>query len=160
MTVRPTDDEARALARRLIDTARYGAIGVLDPDTGVPSVTRIAVSTDERGTPITLISDLSLHTKALRANPQCSLLVGEPEERGDPLTHPRLSITASASFVDRSGEDHAALRERYLSRNPKAKLYIDFTDFSFVRFQPVSAALNGGFGKAFNLSANDLGQCR
>lgn len=156
MTIRPTDDEARALARHLIDTARYGAIGVLDPDTGAPSVTRIAISTDARGVPITLISDLSLHTKALRANATCSLLVGEPGAKGDPLTHPRLSITAEAAFVDRASDDHSGLRARYLQQNPKSKLYIDFTDFSFVRFQSVSAALNGGFGKAFALTADDL----
>ncbi|MEM9342302.1 MAG: pyridoxamine 5'-phosphate oxidase family protein [Pseudomonadota bacterium] len=156
MTIRPTDDEARALARRLIDTARYGAIGVLDPDTGAPAVTRIAIATDEAGAPVTLISDLSHHTKALRAHAVCSLLVGEPENRGDPLTHPRLSITATASFIKRGSDDHAALRERYLSLNPKAKLYIDFTDFSFVRFKATSAALNGGFGKAFVLTAEDL----
>ena len=53
---------------------------------------RVAVATDAQGTPVTLVSDLSHHTRALRADPACSLLVGEPGEKGDPLTHPRLSL--------------------------------------------------------------------
>lgn len=154
--IRPTDDEARTLARRLIDSARFGALGVHDPETGAPMVSRIAVATDPRGVPLTLISDLSHHTAALRADPTCSLLVGEPADKGDPLTHPRLTVQARAVFVPRGGAEHAALRDHYLSQNAKARLYIDFADFSLVHLQPTGAWLNGGFGKAFVLTADDL----
>lgn len=154
--IRPTDDEARALARSLLDGARFGALGVRDPDTGAPMVTRIAVTTAPDGAPLTLISDLSQHTRALRADPTCSLLVGEPGPKGDPLTHPRLTIQAQAAFVDRRSPDHATLRGHYLSLQPKAKLYIDFGDFSLVRLTPTAAYLNGGFGKAFVLTPEDL----
>jgi putative heme iron utilization protein len=154
--IRPTDDDARALARGLIDSARFGALGVLDPDGQGPLVTRIAVATDAEGRPLTLISDLSLHTRALRLNPACSLLVGEPGQKGDPLTHPRLTIQARAEFVARGEAEHARLRTRYLAQIPKAKLYIDFADFSLVRLLPIGAHLNGGFGKAFVLTPDDL----
>ena len=154
--IRPTDDEARALARTLIDQAAYGALGVIDPESGAPMVSRVAVGTDAAGTPVMLVSDLSHHTKALKENPACSLLVGEPGQKGDPLTHPRLTIQARAGFL-RHGEDgHAELRARWLETHPKSKLYIDFADFSFARLAPVSAHLNGGFGKAFVLTAEDL----
>ena len=76
--IRPTDDEARALGRGLIDSARFAALGVTSPDTGAPVVTRVAFATDDGGVPITLISTLSAHTTALKAAPECSLLVGEP----------------------------------------------------------------------------------
>lgn len=154
--IRPTDDDARALARALVDRAHFGSLGVLDPDTRGPLVTRIAVATDADGTPLTLISDLSLHTRALKANPACSLLIGEPGPKGDPLTHPRLSLQANAQFVARDGATHERLRNRYLAQIPKAKLYIDFADFSLVRLLPTGAYLNGGFGKAFALSPDDL----
>lgn len=153
--IRPTDDEARRLARALIEGARFGALAVVHPETGLPHVTRIAVGTDAEGGPTTLISDLSLHTRALRAEPRACLLVGEPEPRGDPLTHPRLSLDVVAQFVPR-GPEHAALRSRWLELHPKARLYVDFGDFSFVRLAPAGAALNGGFGRAFVLTAADL----
>ena len=47
--IRPTDDEARTLARTLLDTARFAALGVLLPDTGAPMVTRIALARDRLG---------------------------------------------------------------------------------------------------------------
>ncbi|AMY67565.1 HugZ family protein [Frigidibacter mobilis] len=154
--IRPTDDEARALARSLIHAARFAALAVLTPGTGAPAVTRIALGLDAAGLPLTLISSLSAHTRALHADPRAGILVGEPGPKGDPLTHPRLSLDTTASFVDRAGPDHAALRTLWLASHPKARLYIDFADFCFVRFTPLGAALNGGFGKAFLLTPQDL----
>ena len=154
--VRPTDDEARGLARALLTEARHGALAVLDPETGRPGVTRIAVALDLEGTPLTLVSDLSSHTRALRADPRASLLLGEPGDRGDPLTYPRITLAVEGAFVTRDSPDHAVLRDHWVARRPKSKLYVDFTDFSFVRLRPASAALNGGFGKAFELTADDL----
>lgn len=154
--IRPTDDEARALGRQLIDTARFGALGVRAPESGAPLVSRVAVGTAPDGTPLTLVSDLSHHTRALKADPVCSLLVGEPGSRGDPLTHPRLTLQCRARFVRHGAPDHAALRSRYLRQQPKAKLYIDFADFSFAVLDIETAYLNGGFGKAFVLTPEDL----
>ena len=154
--IRPTDDEARALARTLIEGARFAALGVIERDTGAPMVTRIAVTTAPDGQPMTLVSDLSHHTRALRSNPACSLLLGEPGARGDPLTHPRLTLQARAVFVDRSDPADSALRAHYLARVPKARLYIDFGDFHLLRLVPTGAYLNGGFGRAFVLTPDDL----
>ena len=153
--VRPTDEEARALARRLMAEAGHGALGVIDPEGGGPHVTRVAVGFAD-GMPLTLISSLSHHTRALHADPRCSLLLGEPGPRGDPLTHPRLTLIARASFVAPDDPGRPALREAWLSRHPKAKLYVDFADFAFARLAPSGAHLNGGFGRAYRLSAADL----
>lgn len=154
--IRETDDEARALGRALIDGARFGALGVRDPESGAPMVSRVAVATAPDGMPITLISDLSHHTKALRADPVCSLLLGEPGEKGDPLTHPRITLQARAHFLRHGQDGHRDLRAHYLSQHPKAQLYIDFADFAFALFEVTDAHLNGGFGKAYRLTPSDL----
>jgi len=149
--IRRTDDEARALARGLIAAARFAALGVTDPETGAPTVTRIALVPGPDGAPLTLISTLSSHTAALGARPECSLLIGEPGARGDPLTHPRLTLQARAEPADK-----AALKAHYLGHYPKAQLYYDFADFGLTRFAPLSGLLNGGFGKAYRLGPEDL----
>jgi putative heme iron utilization protein len=149
--IRPTDDAARALAQGLIAGARFAALGVIDPASGAPMVTRVALVPGPDGAPLTLISTLSAHTAALAANPSCSLLIGEPGARGDPLTHPRLTLQARAGAADKT-----SLRAHYLHHYPKAQLYYDFTDFGLVRFDPVAGFLNGGFGRAFHLAAADL----
>lgn len=149
--IRPTDDDARALARDLIARARFAALAVIDPDTSAPMVTRIALVPGPDGAPLTLISTLSAHTTALAANPACSLLIGEPGARGDPLTHPRLTLQAMAEPADK-----AALKDHYLRHYPKAQLYFDFGDFGLTRFAPRAGHLNGGFGKAYRLAPEDL----
>ncbi|MEM1385739.1 MAG: pyridoxamine 5-phosphate oxidase [Pseudomonadota bacterium] len=155
--IRETDAEARALGHQLLDEARFGALAVREPVTGVPHVTRIAVARAPHGQPLTLISDLSTHTRALKADPICSLLVGEPGERGDPLTHPRMTLVCKAVFTPHADPGYAPLRAHYLQAHPKAKLYIDFADFSFATLNVTRADLNGGFGKAFQLTPADLG---
>jgi len=149
--IRPTDDEARALARSLIDAARFAALGVIDPATGAPMVTRIALVAGPDGVPLSLISTLSSHTAALSEDPACSLLIGEPGAHGDPLTHPRLTLQARAEAADKT-----ALRAHYLQHYPKAQLYYDFADFGLTRFVPTAGHLNGGFGKAYVLTQADL----
>ena len=153
--IRPTDDEARSLARNLLTQARHAALAVLE--NGAPIVTRVAFGLDRDRVPVTLISDLSTHTAALKADPACSLLVGEPGPKGDPLTHPRLTLLARAELIDHGTPDYKEMAAHYLRDHPKAKLYIGFTDFRFARFAISGARLNGGFGKAFHLTPLDLG---
>jgi len=120
---------------------------VLEPETGAPFASRTLTGTDTDGTPVILVSALSSHTQALRADPRASLLAGEPG-KGDPLAHPRLTVICTAEEVSRESEARAALRERFVRRHPKAKLYVDFPDFTFFRLVPERAFLNGGFGQA------------
>ena len=154
--VQPADAAACAQARDLLAGARFGALAFTDAETGTPGISRIALGLDAAGGPVTLISSLSAHHAALRQNPLAALMVGEPGPKGDPLTHPRLMIRVEARFVDRAGADHAALRDGWLATHPKAKLYVDFGDFGFVRLMPLSAFLNGGFGRAVRLAPDDL----
>ena len=153
--LQPVDDKAIALARMLLRTAQYGALATLDPDSGDPSASRVATATDSDGTPIILISSLAQHMAALRADPRCSLLLGEPG-KGDPLAHPRISVNCIASETDRESDDGQRIRRRYMSRHPKAALYADFADFSFFRLTVGSASLNGGFGKAYLLQPDQM----
>lgn len=153
--IRATDTEAVRLARTLLRSARFGAMAVLEPDTGAPLASRVGVATDLDGTPLILVSGLSAHTRALVDDPRCSLLLGEPG-KGDPLAHPRLSVSCRAERFTRGTPDWARAERRYLNRHPKAKLYVGLGDFAFFRLEMERASLNGGFGKAYLLSRDDL----
>ena len=153
--VQPATEDALTLARQLLALG-HAALAWEDPDTGTPGISRIAFARDPDAGLLTLISGLAPHFRALRDRPDCALMLGEVGDKGDPLTHPRLMIRARAHFV--AGDDPArpALRDRWLQRNPKATIYIDLPDFAFVRLQPSSALLNGGFARAFHISPEDL----
>lgn len=154
--VAAADADARALARRLLAEATHAALAVTDPLDGTPSISRIAFGLDQEGVPVTLVSALAPHFAALKAAPACAVLVGEAGDKGDPLTHPRLMVKARANFIAADDPARAALRDHWLQGHPKAKLYVDFADFAFVRLHPVSALLNGGFARAFRLGPEDL----
>jgi len=154
--LRPTDDDARALARSILETARMAALASLQAD-GTPLATRIGFVLSEQGHALSLVSDLAAHTSALRHSPACSLLLGEAEAKGNPLTHPRLSLQGRAVLIPHGDPAHKEMAAQYLRGHPKAKLYIGFADFSIVRFTISHGLLNAGFGKAYRLTPEDMG---
>lgn len=144
----PADNDARALARRLLTETRHGALGVLRD--GLPFVTRIALAPDGASL-VTFVSDLAPHTALLRKHPQASLLIGETG-KDDPLAHPRLTLQVTVRPLEKTGR----AQHLYLTHQPKAQLYIGFSDFHLFRLVPTEAHLNAGFGKAYRLSPADL----
>ncbi len=153
--IRETDDEARTLARKLMRGSSIASIAVHDPETQFPNCSRVLLGTASDGTPVILASRLSGHTRAILADNRVGILAGEPG-KGDPLAWPRLSLQCKAEAVERESEDHTHIRDRFIRRHKKAALYVDFPDFLFFRLIPVTASLNGGFGKAYQLDSQDL----
>ena len=145
----PPTDEAARHALALLGKARYGALASLRPD-GHPLATRVVFVLDG-ATPVILVSGLSPHAEALARDPRCSLLVGEVP-RGDPLAQPRLTLICTTRPLERT----EALRARFLAGHPKAKLYIDLADFMFLALDVESATYIEGFGRAFQLTGEQL----
>ncbi|MEM6938744.1 MAG: DUF2470 domain-containing protein [Pseudomonadota bacterium] len=153
--LQPVDEEVRRQAKALLRTARYAALAALDARDGAPTVSRVALATDMMGRPVFLMSRLSGHFQALEADPRCALLFGEPGEKGDPLSHPRITVGGHAQILqDGPARDH--FRNRFLAKNPKAQLYVDFPDMAFWRLTPDRMSFNGGFGKAYDAGPADL----
>ena len=98
-----------------------------------------------------LLSDLSEHTRHLRADPRCALLVVGPAEGVNPQTAPRLTITGMAEPAP-----DPALKARWLAIHPYAALYADFTDFSLWQIRPRGGLLVGGFARATRLRLHEL----
>ncbi len=142
--------EPLAEAKRLLRGVRAGSLATLNAS-GDPFASLVTVATDHDGSPLILISQLSAHTRHLGGDGRCSLLLAEGGE-GDPLSHPRLTVTGVAAKVVDAADQRVA-RARFLARHPAASLYVDFGDFSFWRVALEQAHLNGGFARAARLPA-------
>jgi heme iron utilization protein len=153
--IRETDDDARGLAKTLLRDARFASLAFTDIPTGGHSISRIIVASIPNQGLVTLISDLSAHSQALALDKRCALLIGEPG-KGDPLAHPRMSIIADAIRLPERMKENETLVEPFLAMHPKTKLYFNFLDFAFWRFSISRVDLNGGFGKAYNLTPDDI----
>ena len=155
---RTTDAGARQTAASLMGMARFAALAFVDPASQAPSISRIGLARAPDGTLVSLMSELAGHRLALRRDARAALLIGEPGQKGDPLNSARLSLEVSAVSVANGSDDHIALRHAWLISHPKARLYVDFADFGFMRFNIIGGLLNGGFARAFRLTSEDLRQ--
>ncbi len=153
----PSQDEfdPQQISKTLLRAIRSGALGTLMVGAGVPFCTLVNVATDLDGSPIILTSRLSAHTANLAADGRASILLAETG-KGDPLAHPRLTVTGAMMALDRESADGIRARRRFLARHPKSELYADFADFGFWRMQVTGAHLNGGFARAADLPAADV----
>lgn len=151
--LQPVDQDVRRAAKQFLRTARYASLATLDPRSGIPMASRISMASDGSGNPLFLISQLSAHFSALEKDPRASVLLGEPG-KGDPLAHPRITVFGNATLV--TGPQRDTARARFLARHPKAELYVDFADFAFWQLNIEGASFNGGFGKAYAMTREDL----
>ncbi len=149
----PADFEPLAEAKWLLRQTRAGTLATLSAS-GEPFATLVTVATAPDGAPLILVSQLSAHTRHMDKDPRVSLLLAETGE-GDPLAHPRLTLTGVAAKVSEP-EARRAVRSRFLARHPKAELYADFADFSFWRIALDQVHLNGGFARAARFPAARL----
>jgi putative heme iron utilization protein len=146
--------DALALAKTLLRSVSAGALATLDAQ-GAPFSSLTSVATDVDGRPLLLLSRLAAHTGHLEADARASLMLARLG-RGDPLAHPRLTLTGRVSRLERDSVEHERVRRRFLAAHPKAALYAGFADFSFWRLDPSQAHLNGGFARAAQLAGAEL----
>ena len=152
--LREVDPESCRIAKTLMRTSHYATLACLHPGSGIPLASQINVATDMHGHVCFLISQLSAHFGALEVDPRCSVLLGVPG-KGDPAAHARITVVGNASLIS-DDADRARVRSRFLAKHPKSALYVDFGDFAFWRIETQSASLNGGFGKAYEMTAEDV----
>jgi putative heme iron utilization protein len=136
-------------ARNLLRSARVGTLASMAGGQPFASLVTPACAPDL--SLVLLLSDLSEHTRHLRAEPRCSVLVAGQPESANPQTAPRVSITGLAERLS-----DPALKPRYLAVHPYAAIYAEFGDFALWRVRPLGGLYVGGFARALRLRAADL----
>ena len=143
----PADQWSRAIMRR----ALKASLATLNRDTGMPYASLIAVASMFDNAPVTLISTLAEHTKNIEKDPRASILFDETDGLGDPLEGARVSVSGKLKKTQTR-----SARERFLSRHPSAKMYVDFADFDFYALEVEGAHFVGGFGRITDIQADGL----
>ncbi len=133
-------------AARLLAAARAGTLASTTA-AGLPHAALVTPALDAGGAPILLLSDLAAHTRNLRANPACALLVTGAPVDDNPQTTPRLLLSGNAELLS----DDAEARARFLRAHPYAGQYVDFGDFHLWRLAVNDAHYVGGFAAASRL---------
>nr|WP_281392749.1 pyridoxamine 5'-phosphate oxidase family protein [Roseospira goensis] len=141
---RPTGTQSRA-ARLMVRRSVQAALSTVmaGPPLGAPYGSLVTVATDPRGAPLVLLSDLSDHTRNLKADDRAALLFTEAGGHVNPQEDAR--VTLMGRLVP---DPDPAARDRFLARHPHAALYAGFTDFAVYRMTVSHAHFVGGFGAA------------
>ena len=148
----PTEQEPTPArqARLLLRAARAGTLATASD--GQPFASLVTPATAPDGSVLLLLSDLSEHTKRLRRDGRCAIMVQGTPTGPNPQTAPRLTLTGTAT-----PEPDPALHARWVALHPYAAFYAGFGDFHLWRLHPTAGHLIGGFARAHCLDAAALG---
>lgn len=128
----------------LLRAARSGTLATVQD--GQPFASLVTPGTAPDRSVLMLLSNLSEHTRHLKADPRCSLMVTGAASSLNPQTAPRFTLTGMAARIEDAG-----LKARWLSLHPYAALYADFGDFALWRIEIRAGMLVGGFARAYRL---------
>ena len=144
-----TEEAPSWTARKLLRAARVATLATTTG--GQPFTALVTPATSPNGDILLFLSSLSEHTRHLRADPRCALMVTGTTDDPNPQTAPRLTVTGLAETIEDAG-----LKSRWLARHPYAALYADFADFALWRIAPKAGLLVAGFARATRLRQADL----
>lgn len=136
-------------ARALLRASRAGTLA--SSGDGQPFASLVTPATAPDGSVLLLLSGLSEHTRHLRHEPRCAVMVAGPPDGPNPQTAPRLTITGLAA-----PEPDPSFKARWVALHPYAAFYAGFGDFQLWRIQPRAGLYIGGFASATRLRQADL----
>lgn len=152
------DQASSLLLGRIIRDGNVAALATIHD--GLPSASMIPYAVDvesDRLRFVTHVSRLSAHTRDMLESPAVCLLITAAESAATmPQSLPRVSIPATANFVDAAHPDHAELKACYLGKFPATADFFQLGDFSIVVIEPTSARFIAGFGRAMSLAPHQL----
>ncbi len=144
-----TEDSPAWQARKLLRSARAATLATATDGQPFASLVTPACAGDL--SVLVFLSQLSEHTRHLRDEPRCAIMVTGQPTSANPQTAPRVTVTGIAEI-----EPDPAFKARWLAIHPYAQLYAEFTDFALYRIRPLAGSLIGGFARAHRLREADL----
>jgi heme iron utilization protein len=150
------DSQSQQSLAQLVRDERIASLGTLFH--GAPLVSLVLFAAAADGSAIDVhVSRLAQHTQGLLDSARVGIMIAEPDrESRNPQTLARLSIQGEAGSLPTNHPDYEAARDLYLSKFPAATVNFQLGDFLMVRIRPHSARLVTGFGRIFDLKADEL----
>jgi putative heme iron utilization protein len=150
------DAKSERILSHILASVRIAALGTIREE--APRVSMVTfVAAQDFSAFYVHVSRLAQHTVDMQKNKQVSLLIAEADDgRADPQTLARLSIRASAEFMENGEPGYAPVKDRYIERFPASEPLFKLADFGLWRIKPKGARFVAGLGRAFNLAPEAL----
>lgn len=141
--------EAAWAAIKLLRASRAATMATVSE--GQPFASLITPAAAPDRSLLMLLSGLSPHTRHLRHEARCSIMVMGASGGPNPQTAPRLSLTGTAA-----PEPDPALKARWVALHPYAAFYAGLGDFQLWRFRSEAGQFVGGFASAHRFGSADI----
>jgi heme iron utilization protein len=150
------DADALLSLAHLVRTERVAALGTLR--SGAPLVSMVPYAVADDCTTFWLhLSRLAFHTQDILKDPRVSLMIAETDTRTkNPQMLARVSIQSEAIVLPKFSTEYEPAKTLYLAKLPDTEMSFGLGDFDFYRIEPRTARYVAGFGRTFNLTANDF----
>ncbi len=100
------------------------------------------------------ISDIALHTRNAKANPNMGFAVFQ--EAYHQQAAPRLTVVGKGRFLEMGSEEYVSVSERYFSHFPEARSYSGTHNFSFCLIKPEKVHYIQTFGRIYTFAGDKL----
>ncbi|AFJ02890.1 Pyridoxamine 5'-phosphate oxidase-like protein [Methylophaga frappieri] len=140
----------------LVDDRKSLMLSSLDEE-GLPYASYAPFAFDERHLYV-LISDIAVHGRNLRANPQASVLIIEDESSAAELfARVRVFYRVRASLLAPDSADwQTGIRVLQARHGQRIESLSQLSDFRLFRLQPEGGRYVKGFGKAYQIEGGSL----
>mmetsp|Transcript_24825 Transcript_24825/g.41369 ORF Transcript_24825/g.41369 Transcript_24825/m.41369 type:complete len:338 (-) Transcript_24825:54-1067(-) len=146
MYIRPSiTDKARTITH-VCTSGTLCTTSIMDDVANSPFGSYVDYVLDEMGRPVMLLSDQSLHTQNILANPSVSLFVQLPRSQTSQSAAALSRVTVMGSVESVPDEELSALSLAYSLVHQYAEQIVDSPKFKFYRIKPDKIYFSGGFG--------------
>ena len=150
------DAQSEILLDHIISSARIASLSTIRDEAPRVSMVTFVAAHDFSAFYIH-VSRLAQHTVDMNKNKLVSLLIAENDDgRADPQTLARISIHASAIFMENGEPGYAPVKNQYIEKFPDSEPLFKLADFGLWRLKPKGARFIADFAKAYNLSPETL----
>lgn len=150
------DTDKQGLSSLLVDR-RVATLAVLADGMPFASLVPFAM-TDRFETALIHASRLAKHSEGLTSGAPFSLLIHEQDSQPDanPAQLARATLQGWVEILERDTDEYSRAREHYLAKFPRSQITFQLGDFSLYSLRIESCRFVAGFGKAFDVTPDDL----
>ena len=151
------ENQDREILSKLLHHGRVAALAVTID--GAPFASQVPFAmTADLGAALIHVSGLAKHSEGLVGGSLYSLLIGEPDCRSDtnPAQLARVTLHGWVEPYERETPEWEEARDRYLAKFPKSTITFQLGDFNLYALRVDGGRFVAGFGKAFDVTPDDL----
>lgn len=138
-------DKARTITH-ICTSGTLCTTSILEGSEGSPFGSHVDYIHDDKGWPVLLLSDQSMHTQNIKNSPMVSLFAQLPKAQTSQTAAALSRVTVMGEVIEPDAEELNSLKFAFTLIHPYSEQIIESPKFSFFKIKPSNIYFSGGFG--------------